>query len=1023
MMQNLLRRKEMKQIIITFLSFLCFSSLSAGITGKIAGKVTDASTGEPLPGVNVIIVGTLSGGASDIDGDYYIINVPPGEYSLKATMIGYASQLQTKVQVRMDQTAIINFKMKPETISGEEIVVVAKRPVVEMDVSSSQEVTNGKEIVANPMVTSIEDYLNLQAGIEDGEIRGGSIDQTGFLMDGLAVVDNRTNRPISSINLSAVKELSVIKGGFNAEYGNIRSGLVNVVLKEGNSDKYNGYLDLQMSPAHLKHSGASLFSPDNYYIRPYVDPDVCWEGTANGNWSEEMQASYPSFLGWDQYAAALAMDDNPDNDMTPKQARELFMYQHRIKGSGKYGQKEGEYGNIPDYIIDASFSGPFPFISKSLGGLKFFASYRLNKDAFALPTSRDYYSEENTILKLTSNITPTIKVSIEGNYGKTQTVASVVDYIQNGRVDYVTSGDDILWSELTNSEEGPYTHRGSGNLYWPSSLAPFNIYHSMLGFSIDHVISKSTYYKLRVSNVRVKNSCRGPDSWRDTTTVRHFGNVAVDEQPYGFWWKGGYKGMVGDGMLYSAIGAGARDYSEVNTINAKFDLTSQINKHNQVKTGFVFNYDHLQTHFEKVSQYAPGDSWVNKWTNYPIRTGAYLQDKIEFKGLIANIGLRLDYIQPNTKWPDVDRYSKYLSKQYKNNFMNLAQKRDAKSHLKVSPRIGVSHPITENAKLYFNYGHFYSMSPAFDMYQIDYGLTAQGITFLGNPSADLPRTISYELGFEYDIANMYLIHLAGYYKDVSSQTGPVSYENIDGSVSYETIENNNYADIKGFEFKLEKRYGTWFTGWINYNYMVTTNGYTGRRNYFEDPSRQRLEGLQNPYMEVPLAQPYARMNLKFHIPDDFGPALLGYNILKSLQLNTIVSWQSGYYETWDPLKTFRLKDNIQWKDYWMTDVRLSKNVLIGRYNFLIYMDVHNLFDNRMIDDIGFSSGADRRRYLQSLHLPMYKGKEYQLRGYTGGNDRPGDVKSADKPYIDMPDRAFLTYTDLRDFVFGIKIIF
>lgn len=1006
----------------------------AGTTGKIAGSVKDADNQEPLVGANIVIVGTTMGAATDAEGDYYIINVPPGTYSLKVTMMGYTTETKTEVRVNLDRTTKIDFTLDATTIEGAEVTVVAEREIVSMDISASQVVAQIDEIVQIPLVTDIEDFIGLQAGIEGEMIRGGAIDQTGFMMDGLMIVDNRSNRPMTSVNLSSIKEVTVIKGGFNAEYDNVRSGLINLITKEGSSDKYSGAIDFKISPPHLKHSGKSIFNPDNYYLRPYLDPAVCWEGTASGGWDEETQARYPSFLGWDRYAGDLAMDDDPNNDLTPEQARDLFMYQHRAIGSKKFGQKEGEYGHKPDYNIDAGFGGPVPFLNKFLGNLTFFASYRHNKDMFALPTNREYFSEDNALLKITSRITPSIKLTVEGTYGETHSVAAAVDNIQDlsgdsrtgsnyGRVNYVTGGSDILWTNLGLSSDSPYSHRGPGNLYWPSSLAPFDVYRTMQGVSLDHVLSPNTFYKLRVSNIHVKNICRGPDAWRDTSTVRYFGNVAVDEQPFGFWWVGGYKGMAGDGMLYSAIGAGVRDYSEVNTINIKFDLTSQFNKYNQIKTGFVFNYDDMNTHFEKVCQYCPGDSWVNEWRQFPFRVGAYVQDKLEFEGLIANLGLRLDYMQPNTNWYDVDRYSKYFGKQYKDDFAQLVPKEEAKSHLKISPRLGISHPISKDAKLYFNYGHFYSMAPAFDLYQIDYGLQAQGVTYLGNPSADLPRTTSYELGFEYDIADMYLVHISGYYKDVSDETGDVSYQNIDGSVSYTTTNNNHYADIRGFELRFEKRYGDWITGWINYNYMVETDGFIGRESYFQDPARQRLEGIYNPYMEVPLARPYARAYLTVHSPDDFGPLVLGNNVLGDIHISSLISWKAGYYETWDPLQTFQLQDNIQWKDEYMVDLRISKNISIGSYNATLYADIHNLFDFKYLSDNGFADGTDRRRYLESLHLPMYKGEEYQARGYTGGDDRPGDVKSSDKPYINMPNRAFLTYLDPRTVVFGLKFNF
>jgi len=1003
---------------------LCWGTVLAGVTGKVAGTVKDAAAGQPLIGANMVLVGTSLGAVTDPSGHYFIVNIPPGIYSLKASMMGFAAETRTEIRVNADRTVTVNFSLNAAHIEGEAVTVTAEREIVPMDISASQIVADIQEIKRVPLVNNVMQYINLQAGIENNLIRGGGLNQTGFMMDGLMMVDNRANKPMVSLNLSSVKELTIIKGGFNPEYGNVRSGLINVITKEGDPKAYHGSADFRLSPAHLKHSGVSLFNPDNYYLRPYLDPAVMWEGTANGSWNEETKAKYPQFPGWDAYASLLAMDDDPKNDLTPEQARDLFLWQHRAEGSGKLGQKEGRYGDKPDWNVDASFGGPIPLVGKHLGDLSFFASYRLNKEMFGLPTSRDYFAEDNGFFKLTSRITPNIKLGIEGTYGETRTVAAAVDNLQNvaepGAIDYVQSGEDIFYTELVTTDA--YAHRGGANLYWPSSLAPYHIYRTMQGITLDHVLSPSTFYNLRITNFSVRNFCSGPGYGRDTTTVRYFGNTPVDHQPYGFWWEGGYKQMA-DGMLYSAIGAGARDWSKVHTFNVQFDLTSQIDKYNQTKTGFVFNYDDLDTHYEKVSQYCPGDSWVNKWRFYPYRVGAYVQDKLEFQGMIANFGFRMDYNEPNCKWFTVDRYSPYFAKQYKDDFTKLAPAKKSKGHIKISPRLGVSHPISANAKLYFNYGHFYQMPNAADMYQINYGISSQGILFLGNPSAFLPKTVAYELGFEYNIADMFLVHLAGYYKDVADETGAVTYTNIDQSVNYSTVENTHYSDTRGFELRVTKNFGRWIIGWVNYNYMVTTNGYVGREFYYQDPAAQRLSGLRNPYQEVPHPQPYVRANVTVTIPSDLWPKIGDMNPLGDLEVGTLFMWKSGRYETWDPLNTYQFKENLHWKAEYNFDLRVSKRIKIGNLNYSLFADVQNLLNTKYLNETGFANGSDRRMYMESLHLPQYKGAAYQARGYTPGNDTPGDLKSKDKPYINMPDREFLTYLNPRSVVFGLTLDF
>ena len=395
-------------------------------------------------------------------------------------------------------------------------------------------------------------------------------------------------------------------------------------------------------------------------------------------------------------SSRLLQDDDPSNDLSPTEARDLFLWRHRAEGSGALGQREGTYGDKPDYSLDVSLSGPIP----GLNDFTFFASYKTADDMFAMPVSREFYEEDNGFLKLSTRLTPTMNSLCRACMAKLNSFQGS-RFAENN--DYVRSGEDILYTDLATGDA--YGDRSGGNIYWPSSLAPFDIYRTSIGISFDHTLSPSTFYNVRISATKVKNFAGGPDFWRDTTTVRYFGNTPIDETPYGFWWEGGNKKMF-DGMVYNAIGAGARDYSQMNNLNIKFDLTSQVNKYNQVKMGVLFNYDDLNTNFEKISQYAVVDEIQTKWRYFPYRIGAYIQDKLEFEGMIANIGVRLDYSNANADWFSGDPYSEYLSAKYKEDFNDLVTKSPAESRLRISPRLGVSHPISEDAKLYFQLWSF-----------------------------------------------------------------------------------------------------------------------------------------------------------------------------------------------------------------------------------------------------------------------------------------------------------------------------
>ena len=1003
-------------ILFAVLLFIYQGPVFAGVTGKIAGTVRDAATGDPLPGVNIILTGTSMGAATDVKGNYFIVNVPPGVYDVEASMIGYGAMRKTGVRVSTDHTTPVDFELKETTIAGAEVTVVAEREVVQMDMSASQISSNVEEIRAVPLVSDVREYINLQAGIENNFIRGGGLDETQFMVDGLTVVDNRTNQPVQMVNLSAIKEISIIKGGFNAEYGNVRSGLINIVTKEPGQN-YTASVDFRITKPARKHGGPSIFDHKNYWLRPYLDKAVAFEGTNSGAWDEYTQQQYKSFSGWNEVAKnhKLNNDDDPTNDVTPQDLYNVFIWQHRAEGSKELGHPyPGSYGDKPDWLADVSFGGPVPVIGKYLGNLTFFASYYNKWEMFGLPTSRDYFKENNSMVKFLSRLSPSMKLGVDLLYGETHSVARSLNGSNPG---YLVNGYDIFY------REGRIY--GGAATYYPGALNPFKVYRNVLGLSFDHIISPSTFYNVRMSHLYVRNVCGVELEERDPTIIKYFGGIGVTEEPMGVKTSGGPL-LMQDGMYYGAHSAGARDHSKSRAFNFKFDLTSQINQYHQIKAGFTYNYDDLYTYYEKNRWESTWENWYVDWRRFPYRMGAYIQDKLEFEGMIANVGVRMDYNEPNTDWVDLqsEPYSKWYKAKYKKAIFQNAPKVRAKGHLKISPRLGISHPISANAKLYFNYGHFYSMPPSSDMYQIHWGKASRSIYILGNPSADLPKTVAYELGWEYNLGDMFLFHVSGYYKDVTDQTGQVRYTSFDGQVDYRTFENNFYEDIRGFELRIDKRWGKWITGWLNYNYIVNTSGYVGREHYFEDQREQRIYGLQNPYQEVPVARPYARASIMVTSPHDFGPSVGNFKPLANFRWNTLFHYKSGRYETWDPLDTRELRNNIHWKSSYIFDMRFTKSITVGKFTSELFCEIQNIFNDKNVwSSKAFASSDDHRRYMESLHLPMYKGAEYKAEGYVGGDDKPGDLRSDDKPYINDPNRTYLMYLNPRVIWFGVRMDF
>ena len=162
-------------------------------SGKVAGSIIDAATGDPIPGATVVIEGTERGAASDTDGQYAILNLAPGSYTVVASMVGYARIRVEGVSVSIDRTTRVDFEMRQETVQGEEILVIAERPLLEKDRTTSISYV-GADDIANLPVQEVSDLLQLQSDVSyDAQgrlhMRGGRSGEVAFLIDGIPVTN------------------------------------------------------------------------------------------------------------------------------------------------------------------------------------------------------------------------------------------------------------------------------------------------------------------------------------------------------------------------------------------------------------------------------------------------------------------------------------------------------------------------------------------------------------------------------------------------------------------------------------------------------------------------------------------------------------------------------------------------------------------------------------------------------------------------------------------------------------------
>lgn len=1092
--------------LILVLVCLLITSAYGQTRSRLRGQVVDAESNEPLIGVNIIIDGTGLGAASDINGEFIIINIPIGKYEVTASMIGYNTQRVTDIRVSAGQVADVEFRLSSSVIAGSMVEVVAQRPKIQKEVSSTQLVVSDAQLQDASGVREINAFLSKLPGVsEDGghlSIRGGSADQTGLMLNGLSYYNPATGNAESSVPLSAIEQVSLMSGGYNAEFGNFRSGLINVTTKSGSKNGYEGTIQISQNNSHLKRFGRSFYDPMSAGLRPYLDPQVAFVGTQEG-WEDDeyLQGQFPRFAGWNRAARNYNIGKDSSDFATPMDYYLLAAWMHmavpeyerlaNLSDSMKtvigYFEPSDEQKKIiadhantdisQDYNLDAGFGGPVPLIGKALGEATFYISHKSQAVRYVIPMTRASEETHTTLATLKSQ--PRSDLTLTLNF---------LNKLQKGM-----SPMRPAWGDFPDaSREGgfmpennvKYFHKNPEYWYDVPFWPVLEQKTMMGGININHILNEKTYWELSLSTMRISDDSPVGNT-RDSTVLTRFGPFPVTEMPYGKLQYGENEvtGIFGEDTLiyeypsYDALPGVNRRFRrkegdlytnvKISQHRAKFDLNAQRGQHHFWKTGFEYNYidlDHNLWHKWNENYY---NVYEFNYHRTPSQTGLYLQDQITYDDIIANLGLRFDYYYGGGgEWPVGDPFAvdaftpqsfaedsvlfEYLEAgdsyiwdlwEAYDDSVDSDFLQPIKNHYALSPRIGISFPVTEKSKFYFNYGHFRSNPPYYTMYLYRYRYTKNGLYDMSNPNLEPPRTISYELGLNSNVFSSYIVKISAYSKDVTGQHGEVNYQSVTGGLDYDMWANNEYEDIQGFELNISKADRSWLTGWINFNYMLTRSGLVGKETITNAAFENEQEGLYEGQESRTLPIPKVNANITLRTPGFPKGGFLKKHLMSNWSFTVYAEWKAGNYFTWNPTNELHVSDNLQWPDYKMVDLKINKRFDLMGYEAGFFADISNIF-NIKVSQIhrgyaftrdpgagGYENWRDFFNYMGSLRLKLYDSPEYDAlrENYEGyflsGDDEVGDLRSAEKPYINDPDLPLWLYGEPRDIWVGFKLNF
>lgn len=848
-------KKNITRWLVLILALSIFSGIDiyGGTTGKVAGKVIDKKTGEALIGVNVVLVETTMGAASDLDGNYFIINIPPGVYELKASLIGYAPVVIQNVRVSIDQTTRIEIEMVEKALQVADIIVTAEKPIVRKDLTSTEAKVSGDKIAMLPL-EDVQSVVNLQAGVVDGHFRGGRSNEVKYLIDGVSVNDAFSGASALEAEVNSIQEVEVLTGTFNAEYGEALSGVVNQVTKIA-GEKIVG--------------DVSAYTGDYFSTRSSLFPNI--------------------------------------NRFDPSKV----------------------------YNLQGNISGPVPGTNNFL---KFFLSGRYLHDDGYIYGKRMFNPSDSS--NFSANDPKDWYIGATGdnkyapmNYSKRLTLQGKLSFNVGG-------GKGIVFNGLYQDNQ----YRNYNHIFRLNPDGDYTYYQkSYLG---------SLNYTLVLSN---------------SAFIDFLGSAFVSkyqqyvfEDPFDPRYVKPERMRDVSGNAFLTGGTENWHFNRTTTTwSAKTDLTWQINNIHQFKTGVelkMHNLDYLdyQIVIDATTQYkptlpAPGSFNYNKYNTKPYQFACYMQDKIELDYLVVNIGLRLDYFEPDGKYlknPDNIAALDGLLPPFPDSLMATAQ-----AKYQISPRIGISYPITDKGAIHISYGHFFQIPPFEYLYQnpnFRIPLTGDypnniGST-IGNADLAAQQTIMYEIGLQQELTPEIGVTLTGYYKDIRNLLGTEIHIKNDFR-KFSKLINRDYGAVKGFTISFEKRFSDGFGASLDYTFQIAKGDASDPNDAFN--KAQASPPIESNKQLVPLnwdRHHSLNFTITAGVPGDFIASAIGRLGSGLPYTPSLINQRTG------------LENSENKPTYFNVDLYLTKYVELLGKRFSVFLKVYNLFDTANEVDVFGDTG-------------------------------------------------------------------
>ena len=922
--------------VLLVLAVLVPLTLAYAGNGKIAGVVKDA-TGKPIPGANVVVQATVRGASADAEGRYFILDVSPGSYSVTVSAVGFEKLVYTGIKVSADVTTELNAVLKEAPVTAPEIVVQAERPLVDKTQTSTKTTLSTQEI-SNLPVATIFDVMNTAASTYNGFIRGSRYVETRTIVDGVDITDNYSAIDAEARGIEAVQ--------------NTYSGVVrpqdrnNVNANVTLSSVAEASVNTGAVGAEYSSSTAGIMNLNLKEGRGPLGGYVFLRSSAGG-------LHHLGPLIYNDKATYFAERD-ASVDAARKSAYTWY--------SDKYDYDEAK-GGLNKPTMDAEIA---------LGG-------GLTNDLGMYFTGRLY----NSYGRFPSEFNRQIDLSLKGTYQFTSDIKLTGLGIVRDR------GKLFGWKNRVYNDVYRYFLEG---------VPVNNGLSTVASLKWTHFLSPKTFYELQLSNVNNDNYMGYVNGNGDGIIqmdekgdfITFASKDDLDKYLDKFFSSGPKNGPsltnFGDGP-YQLKGAGIYYENTTNNIlTLRGDITSQITFNHQLKGGVQVR----QHSISKLLRSSPVGIVEENFKVYPREYGIYLQDRMEYAGMIINVGFRVDGLDLNEGeynnffYPAVkDAYPPYGTARAVS--LRAPEKLTTKWYF--TPRIGVSHPISDVAALYFSFSRQMTPQPFANVFAA-YNIYGTSPILPGVPRLDQDpfKSTNYELGAQWSFIRDMSLDVNAYFRSIENyglDAVTVVWRSPAGIPNLYTLQfSGGYANSRGVELTLNKRPTTYWnfltvSGRLSYaySYIKATSGPLGTTIDAKDITQFSTTGGDSLRYggTIPFSDFAYYNRIMYDVTGAMSTLTGGYDrahrinfslffqFPMEVSLNLLGKFASGFYYSLaygDPRS--RELGQAPWTK--QIDLRLEKAFTFGRYRVAAFLDVKNLLESENILTY-YASPSGRGQYL------------------------------------------------------------